>query len=149
MLGEAGAFDRHRHSLSADVLRDARLVRIPRPAFEAALAAAPDFRLHMLAHMAVRLNRLVRQIGDLKLKTGPQRLAGFLLDLAERRHGAASLHLPYEKRLLARLLGMAPESLSRSLKGLQAVGVQSSRGDQIMISNVEDLRRFTVADQMS
>ena len=77
----------------------------------------------MLAAASLHLKSLVEQIETIKLLSGPQRIAQFLLRLCSRQAtGATTVELPYEKALIANRLGMKPESLSRSLTRLRPIG---------------------------
>jgi CRP/FNR family transcriptional activator FtrB len=96
----------------------------------------------MLGYMSARLKRLIAQIADLKLMTGPQRLAHFIIMLLERGGDAHSARLPFEKRTLAALLGMTPESLSRAFRRLGGLGVSTASGGDIVVADIEQLRKF-------
>jgi CRP/FNR family transcriptional activator FtrB len=53
----------------------------------------------------------------------------------------------FEKRLLASLLGMTPENLSRSIAALAAHGV-TSEGRALVIQDREKLRRLAQANPL-
>ena len=142
LLGEGGLFDTGRMTLAARALTPARLVVIPSRAVLAALDAHPSFRRRMLAFLSVRLRVLVRQITELKVRTAPQRLALFLLGLTKARRGPETVHLMCERRIIAGMLGMTPECLSRSLRRLQELGVRSEGKRAIVIEDRERLRGF-------
>jgi CRP/FNR family transcriptional activator FtrB len=55
--------------------------------------------------------------------------------------------LPFEKRLLASLLGMTPENLSRSFAALAAHGVMTQRR-AIVIKDREKLQRLANEDPL-
>ncbi len=101
----------------------AELLALPGPVFTAILAQNPLAVRLLLAETSGRLRRLVGQLGDLKLRDSVQRLAGYLVDLTPARNGAAELTLPTEKRAVADRLGMKPETLSRALARLEAMGL--------------------------
>ncbi|WP_127113536.1 Crp/Fnr family transcriptional regulator [Shimia sediminis] len=71
------------------------------------------------------LDNMTSQIESLKVKTATRRLGEYLLDLTEQNGGGGSVALPFGKVVLAGLLGIKPESLSRAFARLKPVGVQS------------------------
>ena len=67
---------------------------------------------------------LVRTIKSHKLRAPLVRLANYLLVQQRRQGGGSVLRLPLQKRMLASLLGMTPENLSRSFAALSEHGVR-------------------------
>jgi CRP/FNR family transcriptional activator FtrB len=119
------------------------LIAIPGDQLAALFAASPELALGLIGELSARLRTLVRQMMDLKMKTAAQRLGGYLLELAPVAEGACEVHLPFEKKLLARHLGMQPETLSRILLKLQAIGVRYHRSiDAFRIRDIAELRLF-------
>jgi CRP/FNR family transcriptional activator FtrB len=80
----------------------------------------------------------VKNTKDLKLRTSIERLANYLLRKYHLAGEPASFDLQIEKRRLASFLGMTPENLSRSIKSLQAYGVEID-GSTVRIKNAADL----------
>jgi len=108
-----------------------------------------DLMLAMIAEMAGSLHGLVKEITELKLQSTTERLASYLCGLAiGRRGGAVEVKLPFEKRLLAERLGMEPATLSRAFAKLRDFGVESGRGDRVMIADLESLRSLVEALDM-
>lgn len=101
----------------------AELLALPGPLFTEVLAGNPMAIRLLLAETSGRLRRLVGQLSDFKLRDSVQRLAGYLVELTPARNGAADLTLPAEKRAVADHLGMKPETLSRALARLEALGL--------------------------
>jgi CRP-like cAMP-binding protein len=102
---------------------------------------SPDIALAMLASTSRHLHRLVKQIEQLKARTGTQRVAEFLAGLCPIEDGACTIGLPYDKALIAGRLGMKPESLSRAFARLREVGVVIDH-NTAAISDVSALRGF-------
>ncbi len=140
-FGVASIFDRGHFQHGAKVIENARFVVVPAEPFLKQLGSNFTLVKSMMASMSAHLRFLVRQVGELKLKTTGQRLGSFLLSLTEVEEGEADVTLPYDKKLLANRLGMKPESLSRALGKLREIGVTGEH-DILHISDVDRLREF-------
>ncbi|MFS8115093.1 Crp/Fnr family transcriptional regulator [Rhizobium jaguaris] len=77
--------------------------------------------------------------GD-RSQTASQRLANYLLSRCTLQATSQIIELPFQKRLLAGKLGLAPEALSRAFATLRCAGV-SVHGKTIRIDDVTALRR--------
>lgn len=84
---------------------------------------------------------LVRAIKNQKLRGGAERLANYLITQNVRQGGKGSFVLPHEKRILASLLGMTPENLSRAFATLADYGVVVN-GAQVSLTRMEVLTRL-------
>lgn len=142
LVGEPMLFNEYNSAMDAEVLRPTVMVQLPAAAVLRSLRGNSAAQLRMLSYMSARLKPLIAQITDLKLMTGPQRLARYLVALSDRHNGARSVRLPYEKRTLAAVLGMTPESLSRAFRRLGALGVGSKPGEDVVIEDIGRLRQF-------
>ncbi len=140
-FGESAIFDHGAFPFGARAIEDARLVNVPAESFLRNLTKDFSFVMLMLASMSAHLRFLVKQVGELKLKTTEQRLGSYLLAQVGDGGGAARVHLPYDKKILASQLGMTPESLSRAFARLRDLGV-SSEGGSVTICDVSCLREF-------
>lgn len=145
LIGESAIFGEPPR-MGASVLNRARLLVVPAAEFRKRLESRFDLMVLMLGSMSFRLRVLVRQIAELKLKTTAQRLGGFLLSLTTQGQGRVEVRFPYDKRIVAEKLGMKPESLSRALVRLSAVGVRSLPDNGVVIGDVEKLRRFSIEE---
>lgn len=79
----------------------------------------------VLSAASSHLQMMMDDLGELKVLTGYQRLCSFLLRLSDRNGAQSSLDLPFDKVVLASMLGMKPESLSRAFGKLRKIGVES------------------------
>jgi CRP/FNR family transcriptional activator FtrB len=132
--------------MSARVTADSRILMIPAEGFRRALEQEPTLALACTRQLARYWRLLIEQIKELKLKSAPQRLGSYLLSAIGPGKGPASIMLGEERKVLAGRLGMTPESLSRSLAQLRAIGVTTS-GRQVSIANVERLRAYCQAGE--
>lgn len=136
-IAEAVALTGQNYPATAETVTDCRLMRIPAPSIIQAIKERPDIALAMVASVSVHLHRLLGEVTRLKAGTGLARMVAFLADLDAGRK-AAELTLPFEKHVLARHLGMQPESLSRTLRKLEDFGV-SIDARRVRISSWEAL----------
>ena len=131
--------------VSAEATTAARVLFIPVEDFRSTLERNPALARAMAELLARHWRVLVRQIKDLKLRSSAQRLAAYLLAIAEIRGGGASVSLPEPRRVIAARLGMTPESLSRAFARLKRLGV-SGKGRRLQLESVEQLRSFSAYD---
>lgn len=144
-LGEAVALRSALFPVSAQAVTDCEVVRIDARLLLRLLESNPKIAISMLTATYAHLHNLVAQIEQLKSRTGPQRVAEFLLDLASCEFGACSVKLPYDKVLIAGRLGMKPESLSRAFAKLKEVGV-TIRQNAAEIDDIDTLRAYSEED---
>lgn len=140
-FAEAAIFLGGRYPVSAEVVTTSRLLRIDGEMLRRRIREQPDLALSMLASASHHLKFLVEQIEQIKLLSGPQRIADFLVHLCPKSSGQVTVELPYEKALIANRLGMKPESLSRALAKLRPYGVTVDR-ELVTIADVGALREF-------
>lgn len=98
----------------------------------AALAEEPRLCAQTLAMLARHWSALIEQMKDLKLHDSRTRVARWLAASAAGTGGGA-IKLAAPKAMLARNLGMTPESFSRALASLEAAGAISAAGSSIAI----------------
>jgi CRP-like cAMP-binding protein len=133
--------------VSAQTVTEARLLAVSAASFAELAQANPEICLPMIASIALHLRELVDQIEELKARTGPQRLASFLVGLAPVLRGPCTIVLPYEKLLIAGRLGMKPESLSRAFQRLKSVGVRIDH-DTVAVRDVAQLAEFAGCERL-
>ncbi|MBS2038926.1 Crp/Fnr family transcriptional regulator [bacterium] len=119
-FAEAPVFSGGKYPANSECVEDCELVLVDREALLQLLARDPDLGLRMLAGMALKLRKLVATVEDLTLRDARGRLARYLLGLRET---GDTIQLPIAQGLLARLLGLTGETLSRTFRGLRQEGV--------------------------
>lgn len=140
-FAEAPCLSGGRYPVSGQSVTEARLLAVSARRILEQLRTHPEIGLAMLASTSLHLRMLVDQIEELKARTGPQRLAEFLVGLAPVADGSCAIALPYEKLLIAGRLGMKPESLSRAFQRLRSVGVRIHQ-NTVAIGDVARLAEF-------
>ncbi len=130
------------HSFSAEAITDCKILVIKRSAVMALAARDPDVARQMWAATARELAR-VQAHSLLLIKTAQERVASFLLEMAERVAADGLVELPMSRQDIADYLGLTIETVSRTLTQLEktaAIGVPSSR--RILLRNRSALRRL-------
>lgn len=131
------------HAATARAVTGCRAAAVLGSALSAYLDDHFELTLAMIAEMAGSLHGLVKEITELKLQSTTERLASYLSGLAVGADTmAVEVRLPCEKRLLAERLGMEPATLSRAFAKLRDIGVESGRGDRVVIADLPELRRL-------
>jgi CRP/FNR family transcriptional regulator, dissimilatory nitrate respiration regulator len=125
----------------AQALADCMLLHVAKHAVLDELGPNP-FARRMLAGLASRLHGLVRDVEAYTLRSGQDRVIGYLL--AELPEGAVSgpaeVQLTPGKSVLASRLNMTPEHFSRILHDLAAGGLIEVSGRSIRVPDVVRLR---------
>jgi CRP-like cAMP-binding protein len=113
-------------ALEASALTPVTIVSIPANAVFAAMQSDAELARRVIEHLSHRVLSLVDEVEGITLRTGLQRLAGYVETLArERGNGSHAVRLPATKTLIAAQLGIAKETLSRLLHELVEKGVIS------------------------
>src|SRR3546814_5884627 len=100
-----------------------------------------------MQELAVGYRGLVRALTDMKLRQSAERLGNYLLQQSAILDDPPAFELNGEKRVLASLLGMTPENLSRAFGALRDHGL-SINGAQISITDRERLVQFSRPDSI-
>ncbi|HSB25932.1 MAG TPA: Crp/Fnr family transcriptional regulator [Burkholderiaceae bacterium] len=134
-FGEPVMFLERPALVDAQAASDALLLHLPKAAVFEEIERNPKFARRVIAGLAQRVERLVRELERQSVGSGVERLAAYLLS---RRRGAKDpieLTLPAPKADIASLLNMTPEHFSRVLHELAAAGVLGVKGRRITVPN--------------
>ena len=126
--------------MSARTLEKSRIALLPSEDVRAIFDTDGAFARAIVTELAQCYRAVVKNTKDLKLRTSLERLANYLLR-QQIRTCATEFDLKMEKRRLASFLGMTPENLSRSFKGLEPYGVRVI-GNRIAIGDTDILANF-------
>jgi CRP/FNR family transcriptional regulator len=140
-FGEAAMWAKIDFPAHADAVEDARLLVVPRETLRRALADNAELAMGMLAGLSAKLREFNLLIERLSLMEVPARLAGTLLQLAQKA-GSPSFRLEQSKRELAAQIGTVPETLSRTLAKMKKQGVIQVKGSQIRVLDMDALREM-------
>jgi CRP/FNR family transcriptional regulator, dissimilatory nitrate respiration regulator len=145
-FGEAVALEGTPYPVTAEAVTDSRLLVVRAGIIGTMMRERPEMAMAVVASTFRHLHALVAQVEQLKVHTGAQRVAEFLLELCERASGACTITLPYDKTLIAGRLGMQPQSLSRAFNRLEEQGVKISH-NMATIADIEKLREYMMEDR--
>lgn len=114
------------HSVVA--LSEARVCTFPRSAFDRFAEEHPDLEHKLLKRTLTELDRSRQWMVLLGRKSATERIAAFLLDMAERlgaedEDGHIRFALPFGRQDIADLLGLTIETVSRQITKLREDGV--------------------------
>lgn len=133
--------------MAARTLAPSRILLIPAKALREAMNADPLLLRAAMHELSAGYRGLVRSLSDMKLRQSVERLANNLLRHSRQLDNAERFVLPVEKRTLASLLGMTPESLSRSFGALATHGVRID-GAEVIIEDRAKLEAFAKPDTL-
>lgn len=109
------------------------------------LGQSPQLASNITKAISGQWRMAVRNILDLHCRTAAQRLAAFLLRLADLEHETDFAVLPIAKRHLAARLGISAATLSRMLQVLARNGLHL-RGRTIIIRDRQSIEEFCGPD---
>ena len=132
--------------LSVQSLADSLLLSVSKQAVFQEIEQDPRFSRHMLAGISRRLHGLVQDVEGYALRSGIQRLIGYLLrDIEQDKHtqsGVTTISLPASKATIASRLSLTPEYLSRVLRELETEGLIQVDKRSIHLLDVQRLARY-------
>jgi CRP-like cAMP-binding protein len=143
-FGEALMFLDKPYIVFAQALSDAMLLHVAKHAVLEELARDPQFARRMISGLARRLHGLVRDVEAYTLRSGQERVIGYLLaDVADSTSNGkpVEVHLTPGKSVIASRLNMTPEHFSRILHDLAQGGLIEMNGRSVRIPDLERLRR--------
>ncbi len=105
----------------------------------------PTFARRMLAGLSRRLHGLVNDVEAYSLRSGTQRVIGFLLQGRpgdESGENAVQIVLPTNKNIIASRLNLTPEHFSRILHELAAASLIEVDGRNVHVLDLAGLRKY-------
>ncbi len=147
-FGEAVMFMDRPYPVFAEALLDSVVLQVAREPVLQLLERDAGFARAMLAGLSRRLHSLVEDVEAYSVRSGAQRVIGYLLQHCSstpRAHGeVAVLELPVSKQILASRLNLTPETLSRVFHALAGAGLIKVQGRQITILDLLRLRDYEI-----
>jgi len=130
------------HTLSAEAITDTKVQVIKRSAIETLAGRDAGIARELFALTGRELHRVQERI-MLLVKSAQERVAGFLLEMADRGAADNAVDLPMSRQDIADYLGLTIETVSRTLTALEtaaAIEVPTSR--RIVLRNRSALGRL-------
>ena len=130
------------HSFSAEAVTDCKIIVIKRSSVLALAAKDNDVARQMWALTARELGRM-QEHNLILIKSAEERVAAFLLEMADRASGDGAVELPMSRQDIADYLGLTIETVSRTLTQLEktaTIEVPTSR--RIVLRNRTALNRL-------
>jgi CRP/FNR family transcriptional regulator, nitrogen fixation regulation protein len=106
------------HAFSAEAISEASVLVVKRQPLMALAERDGDVARQLWASTAAELTRAQGRLG-LLVKSAQERVAGFLLEMAERSPGQTSVELPMSRQDIGEYLGLTIETVSRTLTSMQ------------------------------
>lgn len=144
-FGEALMFTDRPYVVYAQALADSMLLHVSKAVIDAEIARDPKLARRMIAGLSRRLHGLVADVEAYSLRSGMQRVIGYLLrDLDNNVESGAPVRITLDanKGVIASRLNLTPEHFSRILGELSHENLISVRGAEITILDAERLRAF-------
>lgn len=146
IFGETSIFEDQAYPYSAEVVEPTTLVSMPISILRKEIEDNNKMAYSMLSSMARYRRQQDREIEHRSIQNAPQRIGCFLLRLADQEQvGPVSIHLPYDKTLVASRLGMQPETFSRALAKLRDATGMKVKGATIELQSLDQLVNFSCA----
>lgn len=146
-FAEALMFTGRPYIINAQAVTDALVLSVGKKAVHAEIERDPKFSLRMLAGISRRLHGLVRDVEDYTLRSGAQRIIGYLLrevDEVAGQEGPMCVSLPVSKATIASRLSLTPEYFSRVIHELEASGLIEIDRREIRILDPKGLAAYEV-----
>lgn len=131
--------------MSARTLASSRILLVPAALVREVIKQDTALMQATMQELALGYRDLVRALTDMKLRQSAERLGNFILQQERRQGSQGKVQLKAEKRVLASLLGMTPENLSRAFGVLARHGV-SVDGITVVIADRDALEAFARPD---
>ena len=144
VTGESSLFENGHHAATAQIVEDALILSMPISLLKSQITANPKLAMNMMTSMIQYQRRHEMQVEQFLLYSAPQRIGCFILDLClvqDHRDGF-ELELPYDKRLIANLLGMKGPTFSRALNILRDSTGTKITGSHVKISSIKKLLHY-------
>jgi CRP/FNR family transcriptional regulator, nitrogen fixation regulation protein len=116
------------HHFSAEAVADTTLKRYPRSSLDQLTSVEPRVAKGLRSLICLRLLAAQQHLVLLGRKNAVERIASFLLEMAERNGDADHISLPMTRGDIADHLGLTTETVSRTFSHLRAQGVIELEG---------------------
>ena len=142
-FGEAVMFLEKPYPVYAQTLADSLLLHVSKSVVFAEIERNPGFSRRLLGGLSRRLHGLVSDVEAYSLRSGAQRVIGYLLrDVQVSDAAGGEVTLPISKGVIASRLNLTPQHFSRILHELTAQGLIAVQGRTVRITDLARLRAY-------
>jgi len=144
-FAESALFQHKVYPVTAIAVTKCRLWHWPLERLLRLLRNSPELGLALLASAAEWNRKVISQLQLLTQRRVEERLAIYILGRLgkEKIESGAEVSLDLPKKLIAAVLGMAPEVFSRTLRRLEDAGIVGTGGGGLRILDPKSLRRLS------
>jgi CRP/FNR family transcriptional regulator, nitrogen fixation regulation protein len=131
-----------KHVLAAEAVANAKVLVVKRSALNALAGRDASIAAQLFALIGRELSRAQDHI-VLLIQNAQERVAGFLLEMAERSPLGTAIELPMSRQDIADYLGLTIETVSRTLTSMDdAATIELTTSRRIVLCNLNALRRM-------
>ncbi|NYT59564.1 Crp/Fnr family transcriptional regulator [Alcaligenaceae bacterium] len=141
-FGEALMFLDKAYIVSAQALADTMLLHVSKSVLFAEIDSKPGFARKMLGGLSQRLHSLMGDVEAYSLRSGTQRVIGYLLKDGGTHQDGRQFRLETSKTVIASRLNLTPEHFSRILHDLGSNGFIKVKGREITIVDADKLSAY-------
>lgn len=131
-LGEGSLFGQGQHSDTAVTAENAELFLIPKDDFKKLLADHPQLYHNVLQSLVHWMDKLNSVIENINISSAKDRVYAYLMKM-QKEQQRPLIHLTGKKHEVALMLGLRPETFSRTLAELETEGLIKMNHKQIQI----------------
>lgn len=140
-FGEAMMFLDEPYPFYAEALEPTLLLRLPKNALLRLVEQSPLIAKQMMTGLSYRLLGFIRDVERHSLQNATQRVIDYLLQVSNMQ-GSSDIRLELKKNLVASILNLSPETLSRVLHQLVDENLIQVSGSNIHIASPETLKVY-------
>lgn len=137
-MGEGGVFGNGKHSDTAITAEETELFFIPKTEFKQLLAENPQLYQSVLQCLVQWMDKLNSVIENINTTSAKDRVRAYLKKM-QKEQQRTLIHLMGKKHEVALMLGLRPETFSRTLAELETDGLIKMNHKQIQILQIEKL----------
>jgi len=131
------------YPLSAEAMNDAKVLVVKRSSFNALAGRDMSIAQEIFALTSRELRRMQKRM-LLLIKSAQERVASFLLEMAERVPSSNAIELPMSRQDIADYLGLTIETVSRTLTALEtAAAIELPTSRRVVLRNRSALTRLS------
>jgi len=152
VVGEAVVLGGDTYPATLEAVAASELFFLPKIEFLEMVRNSPNLAMELLTLLSKRLRFLIHMVEDLSLKEVSARITKYLLDQCSIQYGqpqkGAKVSIPIPKHELASALGTIPETLSRTLKKMEAKGFIRNERQTVILVDLAGLQQLAAGQKL-